>query len=253
MDASSATSGSIQRAAQVVQTRSSRTPNLIALFWSTAIGKKVVMAITGVIMIGFLILHVLGNLKVFAGPDQMNAYAKFLRIVGEPELGYGDALWIVRIVLLTSVILHITAAVQLTRMSWAARPINYSDRRNVETTFAARTMRVGGAIILIFIVFHILHFTLGAVGFAPGQFRELQVYQNVVAGFSVWPVAVFYIIAMAALCFHLDHGIWSMLQTLGWSTTHNAARLRLISRIVAVLIFLGFISVPLGVMTGLVR
>ena len=105
----------------------------------------------------------------------------------------------------------------------------------------------------MFIVFHILHFTLGAVGFAPGQYRDLHVYQNVVAGFSVWPVAVFYIIAMAALCLHLDHGIWSFLQTFGWNTTRNDATLRAISRIIAIVIFAGFVSVPLSVITGLVR
>jgi len=227
--------------------------NPIAIFWATAIGKKVVMAVTGVIMIGFVIMHVLGNLKVFAGADEMNTYARFLRTVGQPELGYGDALWIVRIVLLTAVTLHIIAAVQLTRMSWAARSVKYTDRKNVESTLAARLMRWGGLLLAIFIVFHIMHFTLGVVGFAPGQYQDLHAYENVVAGFSVWPVAVFYIIAMAALCLHLDHGIWSMLQTLGWSTSQNEGRLRAISRVIAILIFAGFISVPLGVMTGLVH
>jgi len=227
--------------------------NPIAIFWATAIGKKVVMAVTGVIMIGFVIMHLLGNLKVFAGPDEMNTYARFLRTVGQPELGYGDALWIVRIVLLTAVTLHIIAAVQLTRMSWAARSVKYTDRKNVESTLAARLMRWGGLLLAIFIVFHIMHFTLGVVGFAPGQYQDLHAYENVVAGFSVWPVAVFYIIAMAALCLHLDHGIWSMLQTLGWSTSQNEGRLRAISRVIAILIFAGFISVPLGVMTGLVH
>jgi succinate dehydrogenase/fumarate reductase cytochrome b subunit len=98
-------------------------------------------------------------------------------------------------------------------MSWAARPDRYTLKRDIETTFAARMMRWGGVLLAIFIVFHILQFTLGAVGFSPGQFKDLQVYENVVAGFSVWPVAVFYIVAMGALCLHLDHGIWSMLQT----------------------------------------
>ncbi|HTR60898.1 MAG TPA: succinate dehydrogenase cytochrome b subunit, partial [Candidatus Binataceae bacterium] len=185
--------------------------------------------------------------------DEMNTYARFLRTVGQPELGYGDALWIVRIVLLTAVTLHIIAAVQLTRMSWAARSVKYTDRKNVESTLAARLMRWGGLLLAIFIVFHIMHFTLGVVGFAPGQYQDLHAYENVVAGFSVWPVAVFYIIAMAALCLHLDHGIWSMLQTLGWSTSQNEGRLRAISRVIAILIFAGFISVPLGVMTGLVH
>jgi succinate dehydrogenase / fumarate reductase cytochrome b subunit len=225
----------------------------LAAFWTTAVGKKVVMAVTGAIMVAFVLAHMLGNLKIFAGPDEINAYSQALRTVGQPELGYGDALWIVRIVLLTAVTLHIVAAVQLTRLSWSARPVTYQHQKSVETTWAAKTMRWGGLILALFIVFHILHFTVGAVGFAPGQYRDLHVYQNVVAGFSVWPVAVFYIIAMAALCLHLDHGIWSFLQTFGWSTSRNVTTLRAISRIIAIVIFAGFVSVPLGVMSGLVR
>jgi succinate dehydrogenase / fumarate reductase cytochrome b subunit len=253
MEVSSVTSGSVERTDQTAERRVTFATNPLAIFWATVIGKKVVMAVTGVIMVGFVILHMLGNLKIFAGADQINAYSRFLRMVGEPELGYSDALWIVRIVLLTSVTLHIIAAVQLTRMSWKARPIGYQHRKNAETTFAAQSMRWGGVLLAIFIVFHILHFTLGAVGFEPGQYQELHVYQNVIAGFSVWPVAVFYIVAMAALCLHLDHGIWSFLQTLGWSTARNTRTLKILSRVIAIVIFAGFISVPLGVMTGLVR
>jgi succinate dehydrogenase / fumarate reductase cytochrome b subunit len=225
----------------------------LGAFWATAVGKKLVMAVTGAIMIAFVLAHMLGNLKIFAGPDVINAYSRALRTLGQPELGYGDALWMVRVVLLTAVTLHIVAAVQLTRLSWNARPVTYRYRKSVETTWAAKTMRWGGLLLALFIVFHILHFTVGAVGFAPGQYRDLHVYQNVVAGFSVWPVAVLYIIAMAALCLHLDHGIWSFLQTFGWSTTRNVATLRAISRIIAIVIFAGFVSVPLSVMTGLVR
>jgi succinate dehydrogenase / fumarate reductase, cytochrome b subunit len=225
----------------------------LASFWATAVGKKVVMAVTGAIMVAFVLAHMLGNLKIFAGLDEINAYSRALRTLGQPELGYGDALWIVRIVLLTAVTLHIIAAVQLTRLSWNARPVSYQYRKSVETTWGAKTMRWGGLLLALFIVFHILHFTVGAVGFAPGQYRDLHVYQNVVAGFSVWPVAVFYILAMAALCLHLDHGIWSFLQTFGWSTTRNVAMLRAISRIIAIVIFAGFVSVPLSVLIGLVR
>jgi succinate dehydrogenase / fumarate reductase cytochrome b subunit len=211
------------------------------------------MAVTGVVLVGFVIAHMLGNLKIFAGPGEINAYSRFLRTVGEPELGYGDALWIVRIVLLTSVTLHIIAALQLTRMNWKARPVGYRNRKDVETSFAARTMRWGGLLLAIFIVFHIAHFTLGAVGFRPGQFKDLHVYENVVAGFSVWPVATFYIVAMGALCLHLDHGIWSILQTLGWSTARNTRTLKIFSRVVAIIVFAGFASVPVAVMTGWVR
>ena len=170
-----------------------------------------------------------------------------------PEFSYGQLLWLVRIVLLVCVALHITAAVQLTRMSRAARPIGYTTKRDIETTWAARTMRWGGVLLVAFIVFHLLHFTGGVVGFGAGQFKDLAVYQNVVAGFAVWPIAIFYIVAMGALCLHLDHGIWSMLQTLGWNTARNEATLQTISRVIAIVVFLGFTSVPVAVMTGWLR
>src|SRR6201993_3555960 len=199
--------------------------NPIFALWHTQIGKKVVMAVTGVVLILFVIAHMLGNLKIFSGPEEINAYSRFLRQVGIPELAYGQLLWIVRIMLLACVGVHITAAVQLSRMSWAARPLAYNVKRNVETTFAARMMRWGGALLVAFVVFHLLHLTLGAVGFHAGQFTHLAVYQNVTAAFKVWPVALFYIVAMGVLCLHLDHGIWSLLQTLGWNTARNEKKL----------------------------
>src|SRR5262249_26244511 len=145
------------------------------------------------------------------------------------------------------------AALQLTRMNRAARPIGYAAKRDIETTWAARTMRWGGVLLLAFIIFHLLHLTGGVVGFRAGQFKELAVYQNVVAAFAVWPVAVFYIVAMGALCLHLDHGIWSMLQTLGWNTARNEATLQIISRVIALVVFLGFTSVPVAIMVGWLR
>ena len=227
--------------------------NRALAFWHTMIGKKIVMAVTGVVLIGFVIAHMLGNLKIFSGPDEINTYSRFLREVGSPELAYGQLLWIVRIVLLICVALHITAAYQLTRMSWAARPVGYEAKRNVETTFAARMMRWGGVLLVVFIIFHLLHLTAGAVGFHSGQFKHLAVYQNVLAAFSLWPVAVFYVVAMGALCLHLDHGIWSTLQTLGWSTARNERTLKIVSRTIAIVVFLGFSSVPVSVWAGWLR
>ena len=224
--------------------------NSVMALWRTVIGKKVVMAVTGVVLIGFVIAHMLGNLKIFAGAGAINAYSHFLREVGQPELGYGQLLWIVRIVLLICVVLHVTAAIQLTRMSWAARPIGYATKRDIETTFAARTMRWGGVILVTFIVFHLLHLTGGVVGFRAGQFHHLAAYQNVVAAFAVWPIALFYIVAMGALCLHLSHGIWGMLQTLGWSNARNEAALKVLSRGIAIVVFVGFISVPVAVLAG---
>jgi succinate dehydrogenase / fumarate reductase cytochrome b subunit len=192
-------------------------------------------------------------LKIFSGPEEINAYSRFLREVAYPELANGQLLWIVRIVLLICALLHITAATQLTIMNKQARPIGYETKKDVETSWGALTMRWGGAVLAIFIVFHLLHFTGGLVGFQPGQFEHLMVYQNVVAGFSVWPIAVFYIVAMCFLGLHLDHGIWSMLQTMGWVNVDNTKSLRIISRIIAIVIFAGFVSVPISVLAGWVR
>jgi len=114
-------------------------------------------------------------------------------------------------------------------------------------------MRWGGVLLVAFVVFHLLHLTGGVVGFGAGQFAHLAVYQNVLAAFAVWPIAIFYIVAMGALCLHLDHGIWSMLQTLGWNTARNEKTLQRISRVIAIVIFLGFASVPVAVMTGWLR
>ena len=234
----------------VVKTRSAAVNHRALALWQSMIGKKVVMAVTGIVLVGFVTAHMLGNLKIFAGADQINAYARFLREVGSAELGYGHMLWVVRAVLLICVGLHITAAVQLSRMSRAARTTEYAVKRNIVTTWAGRTMRWGGVLLVVFVIFHLLHLTAGAVGFRPGQFRELAAYQNVLAAFAVWPVAVFYVVAMGALCLHLDHGIWSLLQTLGWSNARNERKLKLASRAIAVVVFLGFSSVPVSVLAG---
>jgi succinate dehydrogenase / fumarate reductase cytochrome b subunit len=217
------------------------------------VGKKVVMAVTGLVLVGFVIAHMLGNLKIFLGAEAIDAYAAFLRTMGEPLAPYGLLLWLVRILLLTCVALHITAAVQLTRMNWAARPLGYDTKRPIATTYAARTMRWSGVILALFIVYHLLHLTGGVVGFQPGGFHHLGVYGNVVAGFSVWYVSLFYILAMACLCLHLDHGIWSMLQTLGWNNARTTRALQTLSRAVALIVFAGFISVPVAVLAGWLR
>jgi len=224
--------------------------NRVMALWRSQIGKKIVMAVTGIVLIGFVIAHMIGNLKIFEGANEINAYSRFLREVGQPELSYGQLLWLVRIVLLVCVALHIIAALQLTRMSWAARPDGYTVKRELETTFAGRMMRWGGVVLAAFIIFHLFHMTGGLVGFEPGQFRHLAVYQNVLAAFAVWPVAIFYIVAMGALCLHLTHGIWSMLQTLGWSTARNEAMLKIVSNVIGIAVFLGFSSVPVAVLAG---
>src|SRR6476646_8127749 len=172
----------------------------VATFWSTSVGKKAVMAITGLIMVAYLITHVLANLLVFQGPSTINAYSAFLH-------GTGGALWAARLVLFVAVVLHIVAAVQLTARRQAARPVGYAAGRDPQvSTIASRTIRWGGVLILIFLVYHILHFTLGTVHTA---FVEGDPYHNVVTGFGNPVVVVFYELAMAAIGLNLYHGIWS--------------------------------------------
>lgn len=227
--------------------------NPLAVFWTSMIGQKVVMAVTGAVLVLFVVMHMIGNLKILSGPANINAYAVFLREVGRPELDYGQLLWIVRIVLLICVVFHVTAVVRLTRLNWAARPTGYNIKKNIKTTIAAQTMRWGGVLLLAFVIFHLLHLTAGVVGFRRGEFRHLAVYQNVIAGLSSWPVAFFYIVAMAALAMHLYHGIWSSLQTLGFNTSRNTRTLKIVARLLALAVFAGFVSVPVSVLAGWLR
>src|SRR6476660_1823048 len=178
-------------------------------FYASMVGKKVVMGVTGLIGVGFVIIHSLGNLLVFRGPAAINSYSHFLKSTGE-------LLWGLRIVLLVAVILHVIAAVQLTRQSRAARPIGYVKREAQVATISSRTMRWGGALLLIFIVLHILHFTTGTIRPA-GVFTREDVYVNMVASFRIWWVSLFYIVSMIALGLHLAHGAWSSVRSIGAS------------------------------------
>ena len=227
--------------------------NPAVALWGTMVGKKVVMAVTGVVLVGFVIAHMVGNLKIFLGPEALDSYALFLRTMGEPLVPYETLLWVARFILLTSVVLHIVAAVQLTQMNWAARPLGYVAKQSIATSYAARTMRWSGVILALFVVYHLLHLTVGMVGFERDGFHHLKVYDNVVAGFSVWYVSLLYIVAMAALCLHLDHGAWSMFQTLGLNNAGMSPALRVLSRVLAVVVFAGFISVPVAVLAGWIR
>ena len=220
---------------------------------STSIGKKAVMAVTGFLLFGFVIGHMLGNLKMFQGEAKFNAYAVWLRELGSPALGHEQFLWLARMILLTATVLHIVAAVQLTQMSYAARPVGYGRKKAIQATYASRAMRWGGVIITLFVVYHILHFTLGAVGFAPGQYQPMSVYRNVVNGFSVWYVSAFYIAAMLLLGLHLYHGVWSMFQTLGLNNARAESLYRTLATVSSLAVVLGNISVPVAVLTGLVR
>jgi succinate dehydrogenase / fumarate reductase cytochrome b subunit len=212
---------------------------------SSTIGRKAVMAVTGLILFGFVLAHLVGNLTLYLGPDAINHYGAFLR-----SLLHGSALWIARAVLLTSVVLHGWSATSLTLDSWAARPRGYERWKAKDSTYASRTMRWGGVILAAFIVFHLLHFTLGSVhpDFVPGD-----VYHNVVAGFQVWPVSAFYIVAMVFLALHLDHGVWSLLQTLGVGHPRYQRWARRAARAFAIVIVAGNCSFPIAVLAGWVR
>lgn len=216
----------------------------------TLIGKKVVMAVSGVILLGFVLGHMVGNLKVFQGPEHFDAYAEGLRTVGAPLLGRGQLLWAVRLVLIVAVVLHIAAAWAVTRASWAARPQGYHAVRLVETTYAARTMRWGAIIILLFVIFHLLDLTFGRVNpsFVPGD-----PYHNVIATFGRVPVALGYIVAMGALCLHLYHGIESACQTLGLNHPRYNVWRRRIALGFSLVVAGGFIGVPIAVLAGVVR
>ena len=211
-------------------------------FYSTSIGKKVVMAITGLILFGFVIGHMLGNLQVFMGANQMNAYAAMLK-------ANATLLWGVRIVLLVGVILHIVAAVQLTRMSQRSRPEGYHYKDVIQADYAACTMRWSGPIIAVFVIYHLLHFTTGSV---HPRFDVHDVYRNVISGFRVWPVSLFYIIAMIALAFHLWHGVWSMFQTLGLINPKSDKMIHRLAAIATLALVIGFISIPMAVLAGLI-
>jgi succinate dehydrogenase / fumarate reductase cytochrome b subunit len=222
-------------------------------FYRSDLGKKAVMAVTGIVFFGFVLGHMFGNLKLYLGAEALNHYAEWLRAIGEPLLPHGVLLWIVRIFLLAAVGLHILSATQLTLKSRRARPIGRSQLDVVQATYASRTMRWGGVIIGLFIFYHLAHFTWGP-SWAHPDFVPGDVYHNVVAGFSVWWISAFYIIAQLALGLHLYHGLWSMFQSLGWHVSGNPHDWRRrFALIFALLIVAGNISFPLAVLSGLVN
>lgn len=211
-------------------------------FWDTTIGKKAVMAVSGAVLVGFVVFHLLGNLQIFLGPDRFNNYAHALKSL--PEL-----LWTVRIALLVSVILHIWSSVQLAVVKSEARPIDYVRTKSTASSYASRTMYMSGPILAAFIVYHLLQFTFGAGG---TPFMESDPYGNVINGFRVPAVSLFYIVAMLLLCLHLRHGLSSIVQTLGLHHPRYTPRLKTLAVIAATLIFFGFVSIPVAVMTGLI-
>ncbi|MFI1976937.1 succinate dehydrogenase [Streptomyces wedmorensis] len=218
-------------------------------FRSSTLGKKTVMAVSGLIMLGYLVAHVAGNLKVFFGPEEFNAYGHWLRVMGAPVLHHEWALWLVRIVLVAAVVAHAVSAYQLSRRDLKARPTAYVHRRR-RASYATRTMRWGGIVLALFIVWHVLDLTTGTVH--PGGFEEGRPYQNVVDTFSTWYGNVVYIVAMLAVGLHVRHGFWSAAQTLGVGNARRERLLRALANTLALVLTAGFVSVPVAVMTGVV-
>jgi succinate dehydrogenase / fumarate reductase, cytochrome b subunit len=209
----------------------------------STIGQKAVMAVTGLILLGFVFVHMLGNLQVYLGPGHLDEYGASLRRL--PVV-----LWGARLVLLVAVVLHGWAAWATTRVSRAARPVGYRKRKDIGSSYASHTMRWGGVTLALFIVYHLLHFTIGTV---HPQFREGAVHHNFVTGFQVWYVSLFYLLAMGALGLHLWHGAWSVMQTLGFNhPRYNGLRRTLASAFTAIVV-IGNVSFPLAVLLGFVK
>ncbi|WP_329205016.1 succinate dehydrogenase [Streptomyces sp. NBC_00683] len=230
-------------------TRTDRRPSMTRTLWDSSVGKKMIMAVSGLIMLGYLSVHMLGNLKIFFGSDEFNHYAHWLRTLGEPFLHYEWALWIIRVVLVAAVVLHAVSAYQLSRRDIRARPNAYVHKK-ARASYATRTMRWGGIILALFIVWHILDLTTGTVH--TGGFQDGHPYQNVLDTFSTWYGNVIYIVAVLAMGLHVQHGFWSAAQTLGVGNATRDRVLKSLANIFAVVLTVGFVSVPLAVMTGVV-
>ena len=221
-------------------------------FYRSTIGKKIIMGVTGLVGVGFVILHMAGNLQAFVGQQKINAYGALL------HGPLAELTWLLRIVLIVSVILHVLMAYQLTRISQAARPIGYQKKQTQVATLASRTMKWGGVLLLVFIVVHLLHFTTEQID--PAGWRGMtdlrgnrDVYGNIVGSFRIWWVAAFYIIAMIALGLHLYHGAWSSIRTLGYAKSSPNPLHRNIALVVAGVIWLGFTIIPVAVVAGFLR
>ena len=213
-------------------------------FYESTVFKKAVMAVTGLILFGFVVGHLIGNLQVYEGAEKLDAYARFLHSIPA-------ALWTARLVLLVSVGLHILMTIQLVQLKNAARPVGYIKKDNSHSSYASRTMYWSGPIILAFVIYHILHLTLGLTD--PGVYAEGRVYANLVHGFQNPLVSGFYIFAMALLCMHLYHGLFSMFQSLGAHHPNYTPVIKKFAAVMAFAIALGNISIPVAVLAGWVR
>ncbi len=218
--------------------------NTLLTFWRSTIGKKVVMGVTGLIGLGFVIGHMAGNLQAFSGAEKLDAYGALL------QGPLHELVLLARVVLIASVLLHVTAAYQLTMLSRAARPVGYTGRKPQVSTLASKTLRWGGVLLLVFIVFHILHFTIGTV---HPDFAQGKIYRNLATGFAVKWVAAFYLVAMVALGMHLFHGAWSSMRTLGLAQPSAQPLKRYLPVVLAIVISSGFAVIPLAFLLGVLK
>lgn len=213
-------------------------------FFASTVGKKIIMAVSGLIMVGFVILHMAGNLQIFEGSERLNTYSSFLH--GPAR----EVLWLLRALLIVALIAHVVSAYQLTVIDRAARPVPYTKRELQVATLASRSMRVGGVLLLLFIVLHILHFT--TLTLQPAPLVEGDVYANVIASFQLWWVTLIYVVAMIALGFHLYHGAWSSVRTLGFERGRLDPFHRPVAITLAIIVWAGFTLVPVAVYFHLV-
>jgi succinate dehydrogenase / fumarate reductase, cytochrome b subunit len=217
----------------------------------STIALKMLMAVTGVIFVLFVLVHMYGNLKAFSGHDAYNEYAEHLRSIGEPELPHEGVLWVIRVVLIGSLVIHVACAVVLWRRAGRARTTRYVVKKNLASTFSSRWMRWGGLTILLFLVWHLLNFTIGKVNVSGGPTDDP--YDLLVDSFDTWWLTVIYLVAMGALAMHLRHGVWSAAQTLGLTNNARARRnANVLGVLVAVVIAGGFSLVPIFTLAGVI-
>lgn len=220
--------------------------------YRTSIGKKVIMAITGLLWVGFVVFHMYGNLKIYSGATYFNEYAEGLRHLGAPLFGARHLLTVMRVGLIVTLALHVWAAVTLSLQARNARPQKYGVNRVVQATWASQYIRWGGIAIAFFVIYHLAHLTWG-VSVLHNQFDRHDPYANVIHAFSN-PINVgIYLVAVIALGFHLYHGVWSMMQTLGLNSKDASPMIRLVALALGILIPVGFASVPLAIITGYVQ
>jgi succinate dehydrogenase / fumarate reductase, cytochrome b subunit len=218
-------------------------PAQLVMLWQNSVGKKFLMAATGIVLFLYVLAHLLGNLQIYMGAEKINAYAHLLH-------ANGGVLWTARIILLAAVLTHAIAGIILTLEKSSARPIAYAEKTNIQGTVSSRTMIYSGVLIGFFIVYHVLHLTVGGAGHP--SYIDLDPYHNVVAGFRVVPAAIAYIIAMIGVGGHLWHGLYSMFQSLGFRHPRFTPGLRMAAATIATLIALGDISIPIAVLSGIV-